>query len=276
MDPVDENWGAAQVFDIVRQLMELKGTRYDWEDEIKRRMIDDWKAYFVRSHEVYHRADALLKQLHERGSERLANKLAAYLVEHEAVANPNIFDIRSYTGRGFETLTIHGSQELDRFLSERAAPNDIPWHIKALQEHADRPQNINRGISDRAVHDDDPEQHSSYLLSHVQPVPGLKVDLSQWPVWSLRKAVQQRLWISTTELGAAFCVECDCPALLRPTRTLGKLPQEQVCHRVARHFHADPFKDDAALIHFLRVHRTSFQNVEDMLLQNGRRGARCP
>lgn len=86
-----------------------------------------------------------------------------------------------------------------------------------------------------------------------------------------------KLWISYNLEGTPFIVQCDCPEMVLSSPSLGKVDVGDY-ELVTQYFHVNPFKDNAAKVHFLKVYEEVFpKGIKQMLCKYGRRGnQRCP
>lgn len=248
---------AALVFELVRELHQIRAKRFEWTLEVHDQVITTWREHFHTYDDWFRRASAAISDLNKAGHTELADKLACTLLDRARVHDPGNFSISIPTGFGRESWQIVGSDAVPP--GEQRQPSLSTTHREVPEERLE--------IFRPAL----PEGRESSNLDNFQAADPVDIDLkdldtSGWPVVSLLDAIRQKLWISYTREGLAFCVQCDCPQMVLPGPLLGGSSQgKHVLY--PRHFHVDPFHKDNALVHFLTVHRKGFEDGPKQMLE---------
>lgn len=264
---------------LISEFHLLKGDRFLWTSRIRDLIVEDWKKHFSAYRRWTEQAQATLQKLLDEGHTDLAEVVADEMLAVERLTKAGKFTINVATGFGFETFRITGSDEMEYFASEESGvpqvDREVPTEAKAEDSDTDI-LGIYHGLPVyKPLHQDYQSQKGSFprMMSFVTPVQvtwSKIVAGIELPSWTLRDAMKQRVWISSTPCGALFCLVCDCNPIMLPKICLGTGAKAH--ELVPRHFHSDPFQDRNAEVHFFKVHNKTFPNIETMIQEQGRIG----
>lgn len=266
-------------FELLEELQRFRTRRFEWSVKARDQIITDWKHFHHDYTDWLQRAKGIIATLNDEGKGDLADKLALKLLSRKTVLDPANFRLNIPTGYGHEFWEIRGSDDIqdirDKFESvlenhgHQVEPTlvgvKVEPHAEEILEihHARQGSDLSRGPK---------------LLSLAEPLDFevSDADVVEWETITISDATKHKLWLSCTQSGAVFCVTCHCSEMVTAT-TSSPLPNATETHDlISRHFHIDPFKDDNALVHLLKVHRETFPGgVTEMLQKHGRRGTPC-
>lgn len=259
---------------VEKELLGLNGKRFLWSCDLRDRMIEDWKAHFDEFQglvEVAHRA---VVQLRAAGQTAEAERLAMKMLSQQRLQDPANFEIRVFTGYGFEKFTIVGSDEMQETWDRRAPlalaaePSDTAVTCQRPQPQHDATTIGSPNTRSGGLGHEEGGWDATRLLTLARPAAVEDaLCLLDLPPVTVEEVMQRGTWICHTESGAAFCIECDCPRLMLPA------VDSDEHDLVPRHFHTDPFQNDTALVHFRGVHHEVFENgISEMIQKHARRG----
>ncbi|KAI1421250.1 hypothetical protein F5Y12DRAFT_38799 [Xylaria sp. FL1777] len=236
---------------LLGELETIRAERFDWVHDIRERLVEDLKRSRDHYRKWRRKADTLISIVKAENSDQ-ADWLAGKLLEHPSVHDPGHFEIIIPTGVGHEVFKIVGFEGSKAAEPTVALDSDVAHEP---QEDLRHPEPL------------PPTQEASRLLSLIDPTDIAPI-MTLAPLTLLR-AMRQRLWISWTPSGSAFCLTCPCAEFTIPRMSLD--PSDTTYDFIPRYFHEDPFVNDRGIQHFRAVHGLHFSGgLEEMVTKYGR------
>lgn len=259
---------------LIRELHVIRGRRYQWTLGIRDRMLDDWREHYVAYEAWFQKASDNIKKLKDEGSCALAERLTTVILARPMVYDPANFALSIPTGWGEEAFQITGSSEVREVTSKRIERN--PFTASGDSDLGDDLE-VEVLRTQPGYYPQVPTGDISQFLSLAQPID---IDLGdnfefENPSVRLHDAVADKLWITPTLSGLAFCLTCNCPEI--PHSMMPLATTAAGSHNlIARHFHTNPFLNNFALVHMLQAHNKAFTatpgGMRTMIKKYGRRG----
>lgn len=265
--------------ELIRELYVIKGRRYQWAMGIRERMLDDWREHCQAFEVWFQKAIDAIKKLKDEGSMTLAERLSTVILARPMVHDPGNFALSIPTGWGEEAFQITGSSEVECLRSANVGKHPLttngdPELGDDLEYEVLRTQ---PGYCEQV-----PTWDISRFLALAEPIDleiGDNFEFELGPL-SVQDALAEKLWITLTPSGLAFCLTCNCPEMPHNMMPLTTQAATGSYNLIARHYHTDPFSENFALVHMLQGHLETFpatpEGMRAMIKKYGRRGQFFP